>query len=407
MSLKRNLKEAYSPLYFLASLGAGGMTVAFFMYLFYFIPHKGSPIPRFEHLYAVMTSGGFSLQQLVVVVALAGIVFFAWMHFRLLAWNISEFNRFRRTKAHEKLRTTPAEVQLMAIPLTYAMAVNVGFILGALFVPGLWGVVEYLFPLALVAFGAIGIHALKIFTEFYSRVLTEGGFDSVKNNSLSQMLAPFAFSMIGVGFSAAGAMSHNHVTSAIGLTFALGFSAIALLLAVIKIVTGFSAMFEHGVNREAAVSLWIVIPILTVVGIALFRVSMGMHHNFGVHLHPAQNASMFAIIVSIQAFFGLLGHAVMKRIGYYETFISGEGKSPVAYAAICPGVAFFVMGNFFINFGLVTTGVLPKFSVAYFLFYLPLVYLQAKTIVVLFKLNNKLLKKQPEADAGASKPQAA
>jgi hypothetical protein len=45
-------------------------------------------------------------------------------------------------------------------------------------------------------------------------------------------------------------------------------------------------MFEHGINKEAAVSLWIVIPIPTILGIAWLRITMGLHHNFGLPLHP-------------------------------------------------------------------------------------------------------------------------
>ena len=38
----------YSPLYFLASVGAGGLTVTFFMWLMFWVPHTGRPVPIFE-----------------------------------------------------------------------------------------------------------------------------------------------------------------------------------------------------------------------------------------------------------------------------------------------------------------------------------------------------------------------
>lgn len=63
----------------------------------------------------------------------------------------------------------------------------------------------------------------------------------------------------------------------------------------------------------------------------------------------------------------------------------------MTYAAICPGVAFVVPGNFFINNGLVNAGFIDRFSVTYFLLYVPLVVVQIQTIVVIFKLNRKLL----------------
>ena len=186
-------------------------------------------------------------------------------------------------------------------------------------------------------------------------------------------------------------MSHNQIVSGLGLILSIGFVSIAVSLSIIKIVLGFRAMFEYGINNEAAISLWIVIPILTVLGIALYRISMGLHHNFDVDVHPWDHVILFTVIVMLQIFFGLLGYRVMKHIGYCREFISGTSKSVAAYAAICPGVAFFVMGNFMIIRGLVEAGLLPKFSVLDWFFYLLLIGIQLKTIQVMSRLNNKML----------------
>ena len=321
-----------------------------------------------------------------------GILYFALLHYGLLVWNIREYNLFRQTETFAQLKKSQAEVQLMAIPLTYAMAINVAFVLGALFVPSLWDVVEYLFPLALAAYLAVGIYGVRIFMIFFARVIAFGDFDCEQNNSLSQMLSIFAFSMVAVGFAAPGAMSHNQLVSGLGIMLATAFSSVAAGLMLIKIVLGFRAMFEHGINRESAISLWIVIPILTVMGIALFRIAMGLEHNFGMHFHAWTLLLLFTVIVAMQVFYGILGYKVMRHLGYYNEFISGSGRSVIAYAAICPGVAFFVMGNFFINKGLVAAGVVDKFSPAYLVLYLPLVWVQLKTILVFRRLNRKLLR---------------
>lgn len=45
--------------------------------------------------------------------------------------------------------------------LALAMTVNVGFIVGLVFVPDLWAAVEYLFPLAMIAFALIGFIVLR------------------------------------------------------------------------------------------------------------------------------------------------------------------------------------------------------------------------------------------------------
>ncbi|OMH39865.1 TsoY family (seleno)protein [Desulfurobacterium indicum] len=252
MSFRKNLGEKYSPLYYLAALGSGGLVITFFMYLMFLTPHKGYPIPVYDTLINVL-KGGSLFQSLVVVVGVAGVAFFAYLHFRLLFWNIKEYSNFKKTKKFEELKRSPAEVQLMAIPLTYAMTVNVLFMIGAIFIPHLWNVVEYIFPFALLAFFAIGVYGVKIFMDFISRVVAFGGFDTENNNSLSQMLFIFAFTMIAVGFSATGAMSHNKIVSALGIVFSVGFLSIAAVFGIIKLVIGFHSMFKHGVNREAAI----------------------------------------------------------------------------------------------------------------------------------------------------------
>ena len=269
MKYRSRLGEDYSPLYYLASLGSGGLAITFFMYLMFMVPHKGHPIPTFEDLVAGFSAGGLMMIA-VIIIGGAGILYFSFQHFRLLTWNIKEYMGFKKTKRFQELQSSNAGVQLMAIPLTYAMSINVLFILGAVFVPSLWAYVEYLFPFALAAFLAVGVYAIQIFITFFARVIAFGQFDCEKNNSLSQMLSIFAVSMIAVGLAAPGAMSHNTFISGFGLIFATGFVSIAIVMSIIKIVLGFRAMFEHGINKEAAISLWIVIPILTIIGIVFF-----------------------------------------------------------------------------------------------------------------------------------------
>src|SRR5574344_2716626 len=167
---------------------------------------------------------------------------------------------YKKTKAYEELKNSNAQITLMTIPLTYTMTINVCFVLGAVFIPGLWGVVEYLFPFALIGFITTGYFSLKIFFEYFSRLLIKGDFDFSKNNNLSQMISIFALSMVAVGFAAPGAMSHNIVINAIGIFFAIFFASVSILLIVLKLILGFKNMFEHGVGLETAPSMWIIIP---------------------------------------------------------------------------------------------------------------------------------------------------
>lgn len=382
------LREKFNPMCFLASLGAGGLSVSFFMYLMFLVPHKGTPLATFDYIYPELIKGTWL--SIVITFSLVFIIIFTYFHFKLLIWNTKQFNMYNKTDAYKVLIDSNAEITLITIPLTYAMTINVCFILGAVFVPNLWSIVEYMFPFALLGFIVAGYFALKIIFNYFSRLLTTGDFDFTKNNNLSQMISIFALSMVSVGFAAPGAMSHNLTINAIGIFGALFFGSFAILLLIIKITIGFKNMFEQGIAIEASPSLWIIIPILTLLGIMMIRVSFGLDHNFDSSLSKSSLFTLTSVIISIQIIFGILGFKVMKANGYFEKYIEDENtKSSVSFALICPGVALVVFGMFFINFGLTYNGVLIKYSLFYFLFMTPFIFIQYRTVSYFFKLKKK------------------
>jgi hypothetical protein len=388
--LRSNLAEQYSPLYFLAALGAGGLMVSFFMYPMFLVKHPDTPMVTFDHLWPLLT-GDNLLATGLLALTLVAMLFFAGLHVRLLVWNIREYRLFRQTGAFHNLRNSNAEISLMAIPLTLAMSINVGFVLGAVFVPRLWSIVEWLFPFALIGYLLIGLYAMKILVSYFARVLANGGADFASNNSLAPMIAIFALAMVAVGLAAPAAMSESRLIQVAGIILSLFFFSAAALLAVIKLVLGFQSMMAHGVNVAASPSLWILIPILTLLGITWVRLSHGLHHGFDAH---GSSSSLFVIItalLSMQILFGLIGWAVMRRLGYFRDYLHGNKGNAASFALICPGVAFFVFGMFFISVGLVTTGQVAHLSPLYFALMLPFVLVQLKTVQVMHVLKRKIL----------------
>lgn len=381
------LREKYLPTCFLSSLGAGGLSVSFFMYLMFLVPHPNTPMATYDYIMPALLKADWL--SFVISFSLVFIIAFAFLHFKLLIWNTKQFNLYKKTEAYKSLINSNAQISLMTLPLTFAMTINVCFVLGAVFIPGLWGVVEYLFPFALIGFIVVGYFALKIFFEYFSRLLIKGDFDFSKNNNLSQMISIFALSMIAVGFAAPGAMSHNIIVNSIGIFGALFFASLAMLLMLIKLTIGFKNMLEQGLNLEAAPSIWIIIPILTLLGITFIRVSFGLEHNYETALNKSSLFVFTSFVLSLQIIFGILGYMVMKKMGYFEKFIESNEKSALSFALICPGVAFFVFGMFFVNFGLSFNGIVDKYSLAYFLFMIPFIYIQIKTIIYFFKLYKK------------------
>ena len=382
--LIKNLNEKYNPLYFLASLGAGGLAVSFFMYPNFMLPHAG-PILTFNEAYAFLM-GADKLTAILLSGAMFAIAALAILHFRLLFWNISEYRKFKKTDEFKALKNSNREISLMVIPLTLAMSVNVSFILGALFVPDLWSVVEYLFPVSIVAFLAIGVYALSILGDYFTRIFTKGDFNFSQNNNFAQMIAVFALMMISVGFAASGAMSHHKEINSIGMFLSIFFLSIASILLVIKMTLAFKSTLEHGVDKGTSASLWMMIPILTLIGITVIRLTMGLHHGFEEALSKPSFFIITSTVISLQIFIGLMGYKIMKSVGYFKDHSQGDSANAGSFALICPGVAFFVFGMFFLIFGLVKNDLITLMSPAFFVLLAPLVLIQLQTLRVFFRL---------------------
>ncbi len=395
--------ERYSPLYFLAALGAGGLVVSFFMWLLFWVPHPGRPVPVFEDLAAALASGG-PLLKATILGAMAGILVFAAMMLRLLVWNLFAFAAFRRTEAYRRLRASNDETQLLAAPLASAMAINAGFILGLVFVPGLWGRVEWLFPLALAGFLAIGVWALRLMGDFWGRVLAQGGFDCTRNNSFGQLLPAFALAMVGVGLAAPAAMSGSPAVAGASFLASTFFVVTAVLIGTVKLMLGARAMMEHGADARSAPTLWIAVPIVTVVAIALMRQEHGLHAHMGAAGGPAETLTLLSRFLAVQLAFGLLGLLVLRRQGYFARHVFGSERLAGAYALVCPGVALSVMLHFFLNKGLVATGLVAKFGLVYWGVTALALALQAATILLVLRLNAQHF--APGGRAGAAETPA-
>ncbi len=396
----RALGERYTPTYFLAALGNGGMAVTFFIWLNFLVPHPKTPIVTFDSIAALWAKSDL-IGQALLLLAMAGLAVFALRHFQSLIWNLAEYRRFRRSSAYLQLRETNGAVMLMALPLTLAMTINVLFVSGAVFVPGLWNVVEYLFPFAMMAFLAVGALALRAFADIFGRALVNGHFDCTRNNNLTQLLASFAFAMVGVGLAAPAAMSEVRLTIGLSILGSIFFISAAVMLALVLLVLGARAMLTNGLAVEAGPSLWMPIPLLTLIGIAVLRISHGLHNGFGLHIDAPHRLLITAIFFSLQLLVGLFGLSMLRRVGYFRTYLNGPARSPGSYGLICPAVGLFVFGMFFLHVGLVQNGLVEKFSPIYFALLIGLATAQALGIMTMFRLDRRLLAPAPKALAEA------
>lgn len=390
---RRDTTQAWHPSYFLAALGAGGLSISFFMYLMWLVPHTGFPMPTFAHWQDALSSDIASgvPMSLIVGVAVAGVLLFGLLHIALLFWNVREYREAKSTAAFSALMNSPAEVQMMALPLTFSMTVNVGFVFGALFVPGLWDFVEYLFPGAIAAFAYIAYTAVKIYGRYLGRMLTQGGYRSEEHNHLSPLMAAFTFSMLSVGFAAPAAMSHISAIAAVASVLSYIFLVAAVLVVLVVLVSGVTAMMQHGLQEQATPSIWMLVPIITLLGIEWIRMEHGLAHLFGAETNAASSFQMLTLLFSLQAIMLMLGYRVMKLNGYLANYLHGDSRSPVSFGLVCPGVAFFVMGVVWWHVGFVNTGLVAKFGLVYWMGMGALVVVQLLTIYAFVRLTRNLL----------------
>ena len=388
MTSKTRPADNWSPLYFLASVGAGGLVVTFFMWLYWWIPHPDQSVPVFEDIAAAFANGD-ALQKLMIVIAALGIAGFATLNLKSLFWNITQLNRFKQTEAHATLMGSNGQSQLTALPLAIAMSINVGFMLGMVFVPKLWVVVEYLFPLAMVAFALTAWLAFAQIGRFAGQVLAKGKFNPAANNSFGQVLPAFALSMIGVGFSAPAALSTIPLVSGLALIASALLLVASVLWALVAVTLGIASMLQNGANEEGAPTLLILIPLMTVLGILVLRQNHGLHTHFGMAETPGDTLRLLTTFLSVQVSFGLFGLAVLRAQGYSARFLKGRETSVGSYALICPGVALSVMMQFWINKGLVEAGLLVKFGAGYWVLSAVAVGFQVGMIVLVLMLNRR------------------
>ncbi len=120
--------------------------------------------------------------------------------------------------------------------------------------------------LHLLGFAINGYFALKIFFDYFARLIIKGDFDFTKNNNLTQMISIFALAMVAVGFAAPDWCYQFKYCCKCSWNIWTMFSLHLQLCNIYKIILGFKNMFEHGVTVETA-HLYGFIPILTLLGI--------------------------------------------------------------------------------------------------------------------------------------------
>ncbi len=75
----KSLGEKYTPLYFLASLGNGGLAVSFYMYLNFMIKPPNVPMANYDVIFTALLKD-ISISSNWIAVVLLAMIYFSYNH---------------------------------------------------------------------------------------------------------------------------------------------------------------------------------------------------------------------------------------------------------------------------------------------------------------------------------------
>ena len=194
--------EKFTPLFFLSSLGAGGIAVIPFAIMQYTIEHGPGLITRAE-LWA-KGYAGFSAVQYILLEAV--MIVFTLIHLILTVWYTVELVKWVKKGNLKILINNPLKNSTIVAPLiSFLMTINL--FIGPLryFIPAISSNLQSLFLPALYVFSFMFI--IVLITEIYLLgVSFKKGFDIDKIN-FGWLLHPFVLGMlstVGTGIAAVG-----------------------------------------------------------------------------------------------------------------------------------------------------------------------------------------------------------
>jgi hypothetical protein len=369
----KSTKVDFSALHGLASLGAGGLSVSFFVWLMFLTPHPGSPVPTYETL-ALAKSAATNAGWITFVITMVAVM--ALAHYALLAWWLRQGQRLP-PDARIAMFAGEAHIFKMITPLVLAMSVNAGFVVGLVFIPGLWSVKEFLFPLAILAFLILFVLATQRWMA--QQALLKSAQLRYQSKGLIELLATFAFAMITVGFSASAAMSDTGWIHTTGIILSLAGAAMTIWAAMRVFKDRVAGLRTHPITAAATGSLLMGVPILTILGIATYRMMMAGKHHFDLPIAQGVVTAMLSGIFIAQILIFIVATPTLARAGGWRTLVT-EQPQAASFSLICPGVGLFVLGMFLVSNGLIPSGWLEGSSAG--IAYGALAMIQAATLVL-------------------------
>lgn len=333
------MKKIFSPLSFLAALGAGGISIMPFVFLQYVHPHGEGLITLGQVMEnPVWPTWVYGVMMFIMVMGVA-------LHLVLSIKFFTKLVPFVKSEAYTALIDNPiVHTTILAPFLAIIMTLNVFVGPVRFFVPLMSDNLQMMMLPALIAWLLIGFFLLKMEFRLLATAF-EKGFD-VSKIHFGWLLHSFTLAMFTVTGTGLSVFAKNPDIAHTAAFVALMTGSMGMFLFVVKIVTIFqSHLASDGLpQREFMPSFMIVLPSVTLYAISLFR--------FGHYLEHHHNAELGVYyMVVIASAFAFSTWYLMFSLTLLKKFITQDYFSRNYYVQlwglVCPFVAYTVLGVFF------------------------------------------------------------
>jgi len=332
--------DKFTPMIFLASLGAGGIAIIPFAFLQYIFPHgkgliKIADIGHYE-LPLLQNLFYYSLESIMII--------FVLIHLLLSVIFFKKLIAFVRNENYKKFIVDPLKnVAILAPFISVVMTMNVFIGPVRFFIPAMANNLQSLMWPAFIFWIFLFVLLLRLEIKLL-KTSFEKSFD-ISKITFGWLLHPFALGMLtvtGTGFAAL-AKNPDIANTAAFMSFISG--SMGMFLFLVKIISIFRKYFagEGLGEKQFLPSFLIVIPNITLYAIAAFRIGHYLEKQHHFHLD-----SYFLLVITIafafETWYLLFGLALLKD--YFQKYYFKKEFYVTQWGLICPLVAYAVLSSF-------------------------------------------------------------
>lgn len=330
----------FNPLNFLASLGAGGIAVAPFVYFQYTKPHGKGLITYSELMSNQVSAFESGLQVFLMLI----MVVFTVVHFVLTVKFAHDLFGWMKTRAYKELMNNPLKnASILAPFISIAMTMNIVIAVIRFFVPLVSANFQSLMLPALIGWLIIWVLLMRV--EISLLKITFKKEFNINNISFGWLLHPFALAMVSVTGMGIAAMAKNHAVAHIAVVLSVILLTMGFFLFLVKLISVFTSHFnQKGIpERQFLPSFLIVIPIMTLFAISVFRFGHYLEHHFNFHFD-----AFFMVVIlfafAFETWYLMFGISMLKD--YFKRDFFKKEYYVTLWAFICPFVAYSVLTSF-------------------------------------------------------------